>query len=174
MKGNGTFRGYHLHSRNCTERCLNTLSSDPNTSLLVKAGTAFCAAQLHCRRAGVRRLLRRTWHVILRILSIAGTFLIITFLLLLSLEIPVNVEDRAELGSMRLGYPLHFVVQDNTSLSIGEPDSAPFPQPLGAGNFLDNPMRVLPFPLLGNYLLVYGALFLLTHSLRRRHRRGQD
>ena len=122
----------------------------------------------------MRRLLKRTWRVILRILAFAGTFLVITLLLLLSLEIHVSVEDRAELGRMRLGYPLHFVVQDNSSLSIGEPDSAPFPQPLSAGNFLDNPMRVLPFPLLGNYLMVYGALFFLTRSLHRRHRRGQD
>ena len=119
---------------------------------------------------GVKHLLERIWRVVLRILGVVGTFLVITFLLLLSLEIPVNVETRTELGRMRLGYPLHFVVQDNSRLSIGEPDSAPFPQPLSAGNFLDNPMRVLPFPLLGNYLLVYGALFLLARLLRRRRK----
>ncbi len=120
----------------------------------------------------VDRLLRRTRRVVLHLLAVAGTFLVVTLLLLFSLEIPISVEDRTELGRMRLGYPLHFVVQDNTDLSIGEPDSAPFPQPLSAGSPLDNPTKVLAFPLLSNYLLVYGALFLLARLLRRRRGHG--
>ena len=118
------------------------------------------------------RLLRRTWRVILRVPAFAGTFLVITLLLLLSLEIPVSVEDRAELGSMRLGYPLHFVVQDNSRLSIGEPDSPAFPYPVGFMNPLNSQTRVLPFPLLGNYLLAYGTLLALTRLLRRCRKHG--
>lgn len=114
-------------------------------------------------------MLRRTWRIVLRILGVVSTFLVITLLLLFSLEIPVNVEDRTELGNMRLGYPLHFIVQDNTDLSIGEPDSPPFPYLVDAGNPLDNPTRVLIFPLLGNYLIVYAALFILTRPLRHRY-----
>ena len=79
----------------------------------------------------------------------------------------MTVENRADLSTMRLGYPLHFVVQDNSGLSIGEPDSPPFPYPVDVGNPLDNPTRVLIFSLLVNYLMVYGALFFLTRSLRR-------
>ena len=52
-------------------------------------------------------------------------------LCLLSLFIPKKVDDRAELSNNKLGFPIHFVVQDSSGLSIGEPDSPPFPYRLG-------------------------------------------
>ena len=52
-----------------------------------------------------------------------------TILLILSLQIPTVVENRTELANQKLDYPLHFVTQDNSRFSIGEPDSPPFPTP---------------------------------------------
>ena len=69
---------------------------------------------------------------------------------------------------MRLGYLFHFVVQDNSRLSIGEPDSPPFPYLVELMNPLNSPARVLAPPLLANYFILYTALFLLTRAFRRR------
>lgn len=104
-----------------------------------------------------------------RVLSTVAAFLVITVLLLFSLEIPVMVDDRAELAHVTLGYPLHFVVQDNTRLAIGEPDSLPFPYPVDLMNPLNSSTRALLAPLLFNYLILYGTLFLLTRALRHRN-----
>lgn len=91
--------------------------------------------------------------------------LILSVLLIASLFIPVSVENRTELANQRLGYPLHFAVQDNSRLSIGEPDSAPFPQLLSLMNPLNSPVRVLLIPLLINYLILFGFLYVLRRSL---------
>ncbi len=99
-----------------------------------------------------------------RVLSAVATFLVTTTLLLFSLEIPVMVENRAELTNVNLGYPIHFVVQDNSRLEIGEPDSPPFPYPVDLMNPLNNQARVPTAPLLVNYLVLYGLLFLLVRS----------
>ena len=83
---------------------------------------------------------------------------------MLSLEIPTVVENRAELSAVSLGYPLRFVIQDNSGLSIGVPDSPPFPYPVSLMNPLDNQTRVLWTPLLVNYFVLHGLFFL---SVRR-------
>lgn len=48
-------------------------------------------------------------------------------LVMTSLFIPKRVDDRTELGNVKLGFPVHFVVQDSSGLAIGEPDSPSFP-----------------------------------------------
>ena len=56
--------------------------------------------------------------------------------LVLGLAIPTKVDDRAELGRVKLGLPVYFVIQDSSNLSIGMPDSPPFPYPTKSGKSL--------------------------------------
>ncbi len=94
-------------------------------------------------------------------LGILGTIFAVlaaTILLVLSLQIPTVVENRTELANQKLGYPLHFVVQDNARFSVGEPDSAPFPYALNPVNPLHSPITVLALPLVLNYFVLYGSV----------------
>ena len=102
-------------------------------------------------------------------LIVIAAFVVITVLLLFSLQIPVIVEDRAELANVRLGYPIHFVVQDNSRLSIGGPDSPPFPYPVKSMNPYSSETRVLLAPLLINYLSLYVLFSLVIRYLRHRN-----
>ena len=56
----------------------------------------------------------------------ASMIFIAIWLLVGSLFIPTTVDDRAELARVKLGYPVYFVVQDSSNLSIGMMDSPPF------------------------------------------------
>lgn len=101
-------------------------------------------------------------------LKITAALLVITMFLVGSLFIPTMVNSRAELANVPLGYPFRFVVQDNSRLSIGEPDSPPFPYPVRFMSFYHSQTRVQLAPLLINYLVLYGLLSWLLRSFRRR------
>lgn len=110
----------------------------------------------------------------LRILRIVFAVLAATILLVLSLQIPTVVENRTELASQKLGYPLHFVVQDNSRFSIGEPDSAPFPYTLNLMNYLHSPITVLALPLVLNYFILLALFYLASRIRRFRSRMRQE
>ena len=89
-----------------------------------------------------------------------------TIVLVLSLQIPTVAENRTELAYQKLGYPLHFVAQDNSRFSTGEPDSPPFPYALNLTNHLNSPITVLAVPLVLNYSILL-TLFYLANRIRR-------
>ena len=60
-------------------------------------------------------------------------------LVLGSVLIPRPINSRADLDSANFGYPLSFVVQDQSNMSFGLPDSEPLPKWLGLYSPWENP-----------------------------------
>ena len=89
-------------------------------------------------------------------------------LVLFSLFIPKKVDNRAELANNKLGYPIHFIVQDSSDLSIGEPDSPPFPYRLGLISIWNYPNRFLRdnflLSIIVTYVILYVLLYLRIHT----------
>ena len=84
-----------------------------------------------------------------------------------TLLIPKEVVDREELGHNDLGYPIKFVVQDLSFLSVGEVDSAPFPQSFPLMSIWDYPARFLWLNFFASLALVYLGLRLPIYLLKR-------
>ena len=89
------------------------------------------------------------------------------WLVLGSLAVPTQVDDRAELGQVKLGLPVYFVVQDSSNLSIGMPDSPPFPYPIHLGS----PYNEQSYLIWNNFwlsvMLVYAAVRLSLYAINR-------
>lgn len=82
-------------------------------------------------------------------------------LVVVSLLIPTKVDNRAELANIKLGYPIYFVVQDSSGLSIGEPDSPSFPYPV---RFIwENSARLLRNNFLLSIIITYTVLRFLRY-----------
>ena len=84
-------------------------------------------------------------------------------LVLLSLFIPNRVDNRVELSENKLGFPVHFVVQDSSDLSIGELDSPPFPYHLGLISIWNYSNQFLR----SNFLLSIVITYIVLHLLLR-------
>ena len=76
---------------------------------------------------------------------------------------PKKVDDRAELDNIKLGFPVHFVIQNSSSLAIGEPDSPWFPYRLGFISPWEYPARFLQ----NNFLLSVVMTYAITRLLFR-------
>ena len=93
------------------------------------------------------------------------------WLVLGSLAVPTQVADRTELAWVKLGLPVYFVVQDSSNLSIGMPDSPPFPYPISLGS----PYNEQSYLIWNNFwlsvILVYAAVKLALYAINRNYQR---
>ncbi len=89
--------------------------------------------------------------------------LVSVLLVVVSLLILKKVDDRAELANIKLGFPIHFVIQNSSGLSIGEPDSPSFPYYLGLISLLEFPARFLWNNFLLSIVITYAVIRLLFY-----------
>ena len=83
------------------------------------------------------------------------------FLTFSSLLVPNRVDNRAELANNKLGYPIYFVIQDSSRLSIGEFDSSPFPYYLA----YTSPWEHRDYWIWPNFLLSSGLIYVVLNLL---------
>lgn len=93
-------------------------------------------------------------HLVLLLLS--------TCLVVASLQIPTTVHDRSDMESIQLGYPIRFVIQDNSRF---DPPSFPWQYQLVSP--WESPTELKPFAFLGSVLIVLALLELAATVLRR-------
>lgn len=91
--------------------------------------------------------------------------LLAVILVLLSLYIPSLIRNREEMSAVHLGYPIHFIQQDISSLSWGEIDSAPFPQRASFVSPWEYPFNFNWLNFIASILIVFGLLFLVKYFL---------
>jgi hypothetical protein len=78
----------------------------------------------------------------------------------LSLLIPSTFQNRAELAHVNFGFPLHFVVQDQSSLPIGYPDGPQFPARHGFLSPWEYPFQIIWSRFLLDILIIFVTLIL--------------
>jgi len=97
--------------------------------------------------------------------------LLALFFTLSTLSIPKTVNNRRELEAHDLGYPVSFLQQDLSILSIGEVDSIPFPQSIGLMGIWDHPTTFKLLPFLLSVIIVWALLTGIREGVRLLSRR---
>ena len=91
-----------------------------------------------------------------------GPAVLAAILLTASLAIPQEVASQHDLVAVRFGYPVRFVVQDQSRL---EPPSFPRPQPFVWSPW-EFPARLLPVQAMLSFLVVFGACELVVLAIK--------
>ncbi len=91
-----------------------------------------------------------------------GLSVLAAILLIASLEIPQEVASQHDLVAVRFGYPVSYVVQNQSRL---EPPSFPRPQPFVWSPW-EFPARLLPVQAMLSFLVVFGTCELVVFAIK--------
>lgn len=100
-----------------------------------------------------RRLVKLLTTIILLILSCVFTGL--------SVFLPVTIHNRAELKQVDLGFPLNYIVQNQSALPVGYPDGPSFPIRQTLLSPWEYPLKIIWWRFILNIAAIFIALNLI-------------
>lgn len=93
------------------------------------------------------------------------TFLVATVLASFSIFLPVKVETREEMKTVKLGFPFPFVTQNISGLSWGESDSAPLPRRTGFMSPWEDSFHVSKAIFIIDVIIIWVLILLIIYLL---------
>ena len=92
----------------------------------------------------------------------------------LSIFLPVTVHNRTELQQIKLGFPIHFIVQSQIGLPFGFPDAPPFPVCQAVLSPWEYALQVIWWGFFLDIAIIFSALNLVSPAVRFLRRRAQS